>query len=48
MSDELHAVLLARGTDLAAAASHDTAEGRAVRALIDALMGTVPEPRRAS
>ena len=48
MSDELHAVPLARGTDLAAAASHDTAEGRAVRALLDALMMTVPEPRRAS
>ena len=47
MSDELHAVLLARGTDLAAAA-HGTAEGRAVRALLDALMGTVPEPRRAA
>lgn len=48
MSDELHAVLLARGADLARAASHDTAEGRAVRALLDALMGTAPEPRRAS
>ena len=48
MSDELHAVLLTRGNDLDRAASHDTAEGRAVRALLDALTGTVPEPRRAS
>ena len=48
MSDELHAVLLARGAELDRAASHDTAEGRAVRALLDALMGTVPEPRRAA
>ena len=37
MSNELHAVLLARGTDLAAAASRDTAEGRAVAALLAAL-----------
>ena len=37
MSDELHAVLLARGTDLDRAAAADTPEGRAVAALLAAL-----------
>ena len=37
MSDELHAVLLARGTDLDRAAAADTPEGLAVAALLAAL-----------
>ena len=37
MSDELHAVLLARGTDLDRAAAADTPEGRADAALLAAL-----------
>lgn len=48
MTDAISAVLLVRGDDLAAAAAHDTAEGRAVRALLDAIHQPEPTARKAA